>query len=464
MKPSNFYRFLVVPALSALLLAWQLVGCGGTQMAGGVGSGGSGLAEGLVTGFGSVIVDGVAYSDSAATVERWGEAGVAEAKLGQRVRVVLENGQATRIVVLPQLIGEAVSAPDAQGDFVILGQRVRIVDSSTADLPITVLEGLTQVKVGDALEVHGQWSRDNAGRNVLIASRIEKRSVLPDLLLLTAVLQSRSGNTLVLDDAAHTVVSAPGLAETVQSDALISLWLTPQAVLSPGNVALPWIASRVEMASAQAESAATLELRGAVSASQPGRIWVQGVWVTLPGDVSNTLPSDGTPVQLKLIRNGAAWQASNLTLLRASNQPEVELKGSLRWNSGASTIQLRGTTVQLAPNLLTGNCANLLQDEEVFISLKAQQRSQGQVPQTSQIECSRQIPETSVQEAQGKLVSVDAVHKTLDVRVGNSTLSLDWNTNQTLMPPWAQLTAGLSVEIEYQRSSTGLTLRKIKIQ
>ena len=462
MKSSHFYRFLVMPALSALVLAWQLVGCGGTQMAGGVGSGGSGLAEGLVTGFGSVIVDGVAYSDSAATVERWGETGVAEAKLGQRVRVVLENGQASRIVVLPQLMGAAVSAPDAQGDFVILGQRVRIVGSATADLPITVLEGLTQVQAGDALEVHGQWSRDSAGRNLLIASRIEKRSTLPDLLLLTAVLKSRSGNTLILDDAAHTVVAVTGLSDTVQSDALISLWLTQQAVQAPGTMALPWTASRVELASVQSDSAATLELRGAVSASQPGRIWVQGLWVTLPAEVSSSLPADGTPVQLKLTRSGAAWQASNLTLLRNSNQPEVELKGSLRWISGANTIQLRGTTVQLAPNLLTGNCANLLQDEEVFISLKAQQRSQGQAPQASQIECSRQIPDTSVQEAEGKILSVDAAHKTLDIRVGNSTLSLAWNPSQTLMPPVTQLLAGLSVEIEYQRSSTGLMLRKIK--
>ena len=55
--------------LASALAASLLIACGGgIDLAGGVGSGGSGLAEGTITGFGSVIVDGTRYDDSAAQV------------------------------------------------------------------------------------------------------------------------------------------------------------------------------------------------------------------------------------------------------------------------------------------------------------------------------------------------------------------------------------------------------------
>ena len=56
-----FRRLLLIAGLGLL------ASCGGggiADLAGGVGSGGSGLAEGTVTGFGSVIVDGVVFDDT----------------------------------------------------------------------------------------------------------------------------------------------------------------------------------------------------------------------------------------------------------------------------------------------------------------------------------------------------------------------------------------------------------------
>jgi Kef-type K+ transport system membrane component KefB len=60
--------------MTGLVLALLVAGCGGAVgVAGGVGSGGSGVAEGTVSGFGSVLIDGVAYGDAQALVEREGE-------------------------------------------------------------------------------------------------------------------------------------------------------------------------------------------------------------------------------------------------------------------------------------------------------------------------------------------------------------------------------------------------------
>jgi len=461
MKPVQFFRSSWLSLGVVLSLVVQLVGCGGTQLAGGVGSGGSGLAEGAVTGFGSVIVDGVSYSDGAATVERWGDSGVAEVKWGQRVRVYHTDGQASRIVVLPQLIGRVSAATDAAGDLVMLGQRVHIVSSADAIHPATVFEGLSQVTLGDALEVHGSWSRDAAGRNVLVASRIEKLTTLPDTVLLTAWVAQRMGNVLVLDDVGQTPITASELPDSVQAGALVSFWLTSSAVQTPATLSLPWVAARVALASAQVTQDTSLDLRGDVSGHEAGRIRVQGVWVDLPADWQGAAPSDGTPVQLKLVGRASGWQASSLVVQKKDTSPDIELKGSVRW-LGGNTLQLRGTAVQVPPSLLTDSCANLQTGQEVFISLKARRRDPGQLPQATQVTCSVQIPDASVQEAQGVLMGVDSTTKTVEVRVDNATLTLIWTSGQTLMPSITALRSGMSVEIEYQRGSSGLMLRKIK--
>ena len=466
--PQGFWRGGLLVCL-AVYCAWHLSGCGGSVVAGGVGSGGSGVAEGSVTGFGSVIVEGVTYGDSNATVERWGESGVAEAKLGQRVRVEYDStGQATRIAVLPQLMGQASSAPDGAGDFVLLGQRVRIVGSGNADYPVTVFDGLTQVSAGDALEVHGSWSRDSEGRSLLISSRIERLASNPDPVLLTAPVLTRQGNGLMLDDAVRTPVTSNSLPDSVQAGALASLWLTRSAVQVPASSASPWVATRVELASA---NSSTLKLNAVVSDSdsQQGRIRVQGLWVKLPVDYRDPAPSNGSPVQVTLVRNGNDWQASSVSAQRTDAVPFVEIKGSLRWSSNASSLQLRGTSLQLpsnllAGNLLAGNCAGLQDGEEVYVSLKAQRRSPGLPPQVAEIECTSQIPQDSVQEANGTLRSVDPVHKTLNVLVGGKELSLVWTSDQSLMPATGRLHIGMRVEIEYQRSSNGLMLRKLKLE
>ena len=100
-----FRRLLLIAGLGLL------ASCGGggiADLAGGVGSGGSGLAEGTVTGFGSVIVDGVRFDDSQAKVTEEGPAGVREAtlKIGQRVRISSNaNNIAESIEVITELIG-----------------------------------------------------------------------------------------------------------------------------------------------------------------------------------------------------------------------------------------------------------------------------------------------------------------------------------------------------------------------
>ena len=62
----------------------------------------------------------------------------------------------------------------------------------------------------------------------------------------------------------------------------------------------------------------------------------------------------------------------------------------------------------------------------------------------------------------GTYTPVNADQGTLDVRVGDATLTLSWARGQTLMLPASRLRSGMAIEIEYLRGSSGLMLRKLK--
>lgn len=156
--------------LGAVLAATTLLAsCGGGVGSGGTGQmAGGGYGRGTITGFGSVIVDGLRYDDSDMRVEYDTEDGapdapgrrLARADLAEGQRVELEfelDGQARRASVLrisPALVGPVTSlAPLA-----VAGQPVQ-VNGDAARGPLTRFGGGLssgrQIKLGDRLEVHG---------------------------------------------------------------------------------------------------------------------------------------------------------------------------------------------------------------------------------------------------------------------------------------------------------------------
>lgn len=264
-----------------------LVACGGAiGVAGGVGSGGSGVAEGAVTGFGSVIVDGVSYEDTDARVVQdnaQGSSEVAQAKLGQRVRIShSQTGVADQIVLLSQLRGTASSGADSQGWFQILGHWVHIVSVSDTQNTATVFDGLTTVSSGDALEINGTWTFDSVKNGtVLQATCIEKLSAAPDPVLISGVVRSRSGSTVTLDNASGTTLQYSNMPSAIAAQSLITAWV-PQSAMA----ATPWQATRLVDASPQTTDDQPLVLGTKISARdlQNGTVMVQGLLVKLPSD------------------------------------------------------------------------------------------------------------------------------------------------------------------------------------
>ena len=162
------------------LAAGVLGGCGGGGD--GVGTGGTGTyALGTITGFGSIIVNGVRFDDSAASVLDDDDAtrGRGELKLGMRVAIDSDairsdaagrSATASRIRVLSELAGPVSAVDTAAGTLELLGQTVRIGALTVFDDHIA--GALAGIATGQTIEVYGLY---DAASGSYDATRIELR-------------------------------------------------------------------------------------------------------------------------------------------------------------------------------------------------------------------------------------------------------------------------------------------------
>ena len=177
MKPTIPFASTLRALFTALLLA--LAACGGGVETGGTGTGA--YVQGPISGFGSVIVAGVRFDDSTASIED-PDGGVrqrGDLRLGMQVEVesgpIGDDGSggraatAMRVRVASELLGPVTAIDLANARITVLGQPVRLT-------PATVLDGLpagsASVQIGQVVEVHGFALPDDG----YVATRIERRN------------------------------------------------------------------------------------------------------------------------------------------------------------------------------------------------------------------------------------------------------------------------------------------------
>lgn len=174
--PTSVSRLRLIAAGSMLSAAMLLVACGG-------GGGGDGAAAattstlaktttGTISGFGSVIVNGVRFDDSSAIVVGDDDAASSngELKLGMEVEIQSDkdSNQASRIAYGSALLGPVNSVNTGTSTLVVLGQTVR-VNSSTV-FGTDLVGGLSAVKVGSVVNVHGLF---DASTGTTVATRVD---------------------------------------------------------------------------------------------------------------------------------------------------------------------------------------------------------------------------------------------------------------------------------------------------
>lgn len=203
--------------LLALIGTALLPACGGGTDIAGISSGGTGsFTSGVIIGLGSVIVNGIRYDDSVASVTSDGVSSTAASlQLGMVVRIQgsavtpaatagsLATATATHIAYGSEWKGPAAAVNIGNGTFTLLGQTVQVLGSTI--FSEGKFDGTLE---GRYVEVYGFV---NASDGSLQASRIEIESDMPERYRLSGIVSGLTGTTFLLGSALinHASASKP---------------------------------------------------------------------------------------------------------------------------------------------------------------------------------------------------------------------------------------------------------------
>jgi hypothetical protein len=169
--------------IPAALAASVIAACGGggggdSEPVAGIDRGGVTIAQGPISGFGSVIVNGVRYSTSGATITVDDRPGTeSELRVGYVVRIEGTvdvggtTGTARSVSFNDELEGPVQSIDVAASRMVVLGQTVQVNANTSFDDSI-VPRGLEGLQAGQRIEVSGLVGADG----VIAATRIELKA------------------------------------------------------------------------------------------------------------------------------------------------------------------------------------------------------------------------------------------------------------------------------------------------
>ena len=185
---------------------------------------GTGVAVGPITGFGSVIVNGVTYDTSSATFTNDGAAATqSDFAVGQYVLVTgtvddSTNGTAETVTFDDNVDGPVTSVDDVARSFLVLGQTVFL--SPTTSFDDSCPASLGELPGVAAVEVSGPVRADGT----IEATRIECKAVAGELEVTGAVSSLDEGamtfqiNALVVDYSAATLDNFPSAGTISNGD------------------------------------------------------------------------------------------------------------------------------------------------------------------------------------------------------------------------------------------------------
>lgn len=417
-------------AVSSVLLAGAtlLSACGGGgSVIGSVGTGGTGaFSTGAIRGLGSIIVNGVRYDDSVASVsdDNGNSSNSGSLKLGVVVEVQgddivtpatgLPTSTARSVVFRSEIKGPASSVDLAAGTLTVLGQTVKISASTVFDLNLP--NGLASVAVGQPLEVYGFVDANG----VYQATRIEGEDS-------TSTYKIR-GKLSALNTAAKTFQIGAAIVDYSAINfnfTLVNGQTIRVELAATPNTLGQWVATRLNSATAlgnAASSLASVELEGLVTSVTGTRSFVvDGVTVDASG-VSN-LPSGivvGAVVEVKGRLDNGVLVARRVEL-EDDNERDFEIKGNIAaLNTTAKTFEIRGVLIDYSgARFKDGVEANLSVD--VRVEIKGSLNATGTVVTATELEFKgldddKNSNSSGGYEVKGAISLLDTTAKTLVVR------------------------------------------------
>ena len=338
-----------------LFAAILLTGCGGGGSGSSAGAAKSSFTAGPITGFGSVIVNGIRFDVSSASVADDDDEAQSEnaLKLGMMVEVEAgeitddnngSHGDANDIHIRSAIIGpvDAIDIPTRL--LVVLGQTVDV--SNTTVFGDSLPNGPSSISVGDVLEIFGMLDT-NTGH--YLATRIEAKANAPFFKLRGLVTNlNTSERTFMIGNAtiSGANLSLDQIPEGFANGLLVCV------KLETTQVGGAWVATELKIAAHDIADHDEVELKGLVtSVTSQTQFSVDGIAVDAN---SATFVPDGATIVLgaEVEVEGAVRDGTIIATkveIETEDQDEhdgFELHGAISNIDAANkTFMLRGVTV-----------------------------------------------------------------------------------------------------------------------
>lgn len=364
-RPHLSPRRLAAGAAQFFFVAAVLAGCGGGGSDTSASGSATAYASGPITGFGSVIVNGVRFDDSSARItdDDDGALNRDELRLGMMAEVQGadvtsdiqgKHGRALSIRIGNEIVGPVSAVDTTAKTLTALGQTVVVTDNTLYGERIT--GGLAGVAVGTVIQVNG--SLDVAtGRYTATRIDIKPNAAYFRLRGVIANLDT-SAKTFKIGEA---LISYAGLS-TTDLFATLANGLMVRVKLQTTQVAGAWAATRVSGGVRKIENQDEAEVQGLITAfTSATQFSVNGIVV----DASNaTFPNGqagvvlGARVEVEGKAAGGVIVASKVKVEgeRELHNRGFELHGNITTiDTTLKTFVLRGVTVNYANAVLYKN-------------------------------------------------------------------------------------------------------------
>jgi hypothetical protein len=356
---------ILAPVAAAILVA-----CGGGGMGSSnsspPGAGAQSVAQGTVTGLGSVYVNGIEYDDTTASItdEFGNAASAADLKMGMQVEltgndptVATGMGNAGNIVFWSDFESPVDSADPTTGVIMTLGQEVDTNVNTVWDPALT--GGISGLTPGEVLKIYSLYD-NTTGR--YIASRVEPDAGATQYKLRGMV--SNLNTTAMTYTVGTTVIDYSGVT-TPPSSLANGLIVTAELQTTEG--ANGWLATGLQMHNdGMPANHVTVHVRGMVSNETSATSFTLEGW---PVDASaanfpagQSVIVNGAMVQVDGIVTNGAVIASTVDLQAPGGHHglDFQVHGPIDGiNQNRQTFVLRGTLVSYSGNVtFTGGSAS----------------------------------------------------------------------------------------------------------
>lgn len=439
---------------------------------------GAPTVAGTVTGFGSIIIDGVRIDDRGilALIENAdGVPANVELKIGQSVEIEHDGAlKAKRVLVIPTMQGVISAIDSAAGTMKVLGMTV-VINTDRASGPITVFEApytFANAKTGDGVEIHGILKTDAAGKIQIQATRVEKKTL--------GTVHKLRGKVTSLSSAASTfkigdlIVSYQNVPVTPASTLLsngadVVVAISASASFASGVVT----ASAVKVKNHRDESRDTeAQLRGIVS-----NVNISAKTFSLDGlqisatearfDHAGKSFADltvGAYVRVKgTYQTDGSVKAKSIALRSVETEKvgEVELHGSILDFVSNADFSVRGMKMDAATAEIDCPAGTTLRND-LQVKIEGFLAADGSV-KVKEIECEKLDDDTSTVEREGIADNVNIDAKTF-VLTGGSAINVKWNEATLFVESLTPAAMGnKKLEVEGVMTGGVLTASKIKL-